>query len=70
MTCFNVRRLENLKNLVHQNFEIEMIIHDLQTLLQLRVFELDFDGNLVFTDPISSPLIDSGMKNLFGADDH
>ena len=68
MTCFNVRKLENLNNLVHQNFGIEMIIHGLQTLLQLRVFEVDFDGNLAFTDPISSPLVDTGIRNSFSAD--
>ncbi len=46
-----------------------MIIHDRQMLLQLRFFEIDFDGNLTFTDPISSPLADTGMRNPFGADD-
>ncbi len=46
-----------------------MIIHDLQTLLQLRFFEIDFDGNLTFIDSISSPLVDTGMRNRFRADD-
>ncbi len=68
MTCFNVRKLENLNNLIHQNFEIEMIIHDLQTLLQLRVFEIDFDENLIFIDSISSLLIDTEIRNSFSAD--
>jgi len=64
-----VRKLENLNNLVRQNLGIETIIHGLQTLLQLRFFEIDFDGNLAFTDPISSPLVDTGMRDPFGADD-
>ena len=46
-----------------------MIIHDLQTLLQLRFFEIDFDENLTFIDFISSSLIDTGMRNRFRADD-
>ncbi len=64
-----MRKLENLNNLVRQDLGIETIIHDLQTLLQLRFFEIDFDGNLAFTDPISSPLVDTGMRNPFGVDD-
>jgi len=46
-----------------------MIIHDLQTLLQLRFFAIDFDENLTFIDFISSSLIDTGMRNRFRADD-
>ncbi len=45
-----------------------MIIHDLQTLLQLRVFEIDFDENLIFIDSISSLLIDTEIRNSFSAD--
>ena len=46
-----------------------MIIHDLQMLLQLRFFEIDFDENLIFIDSISSSLIDTEMRNRFRADD-
>ncbi len=46
-----------------------MIIHDLQMLLQLRFFEIDFDENLIFIDSISSSLIDTEMRNSFDADD-
>ncbi len=45
------------------------IIHDLQMLLQLRFFEIDFDENLIFIDSISSSLIDTEMRNSFDADD-
>ena len=58
-----MRKLENLNNLVRQDLGIETIIHGLQTLLQLRFFEIDFDGNLTFIDPISSPLVDTEMRN-------
>ena len=68
-TCINMWKLENLNNLIHQNLEIEMIIHDLQTLLQLKFFEIDFDENLIFIDFISSSLIYTEMRNLFNVND-
>jgi len=64
-----VQKLENLNNLLRQDLGIETIIHDLQMLLQLRFFEINFDESLTFIDPISSPLVDTGMRNPFGADD-
>jgi len=52
-----------------QDLGVESIVLDLQTLLQRRIFEQDFDEHLTFTDSASNPLVDTRMGNLFGAGD-